>query len=749
MANKNSSPSEEKLEDTKELCDTAENTSIESTKELEIEEPTTDIQIDNTDASEEDVKIFSSKSNKKKNKEHSPFMKEDDTVSIHVVPGKSIKSSIGHPLEEEEEENNQLNFEEWDNPSTHLEEEDEETSPEGDLELVNQFRQSRENKVRSFKLINNLKLDGEEEPTAPEEAVEEFEEEYVEDFTTYEDAEAVHSELKYRAGKNTIALLVTGIWELLLTVAVFCLQFEIMNDPFIFLIGSLIILGIMIAFNWDMIQDGLDDLKEKSFGVEAAVVIATGFTILHTLIQFFQTDMVIYGALPALNGFAILCTAIARRTRLSRILANFKFISKNETKWAAKSITNEKTALEVGSSAVASGIPRVTFFRPVSFLYKFLSVSYDRHPELKRLRIYIPALWIISAILSVGYGFIFENWWTALQLFGILFCVSIPVSLPIAIEFALYRASKSSLKAGGMLSGRNAVDRYGKLDALVVESSELFPADTVLLHGIKTFMGFRIDQAIMDAAAVLIAADGPLANVFRRIIEDKQEILPPVENLIYEQEMGLSSWVEGKRVFVGNRNLMRNHGIDVPSNDYEARYKKNGRQLVYLSVAGQLSAMFVVSYLPDENVKFALQKLAKENITLLIHTCDSNITEERLAEMFEIDPYYLEILGSMPRIRFTRLLQEQKEEDTVTETVTEIACDNTLTGKVFPLMLCNRLRTALPLTSLFSMLLCVIGIVLTTIYCFVAQTSPSILFVLIYYILSAIITCIAPFSRKV
>ena len=90
--------------------------------------------------------------------------------------------------------------------------------------------------------------------------------------------------------------------------------------------------------------------------------------------------------------------------------------------------------------------------------------------------------------------------------------------------------------------------------------------------------------------------------------------------------------------------MLDNHGIDIPSKDYEERYAKNGRQLVYLSIAGELSAMFVVSYMADPAVKRLLHTLTSRRITLLVRTCDPNITEELLASTFDLNGFYIEVL---------------------------------------------------------------------------------------------------------
>ncbi|MBP5304147.1 MAG: cation-translocating P-type ATPase [Clostridia bacterium] len=718
----------------------------EHTMEITVDEPTAEVPVSEEETSpDEDMKVYASKPGRKKNQEHSPFMKEENTAPLDLKPGKPVKVSIGHPLtEEDEEENDQLSFEGWEE-EPHADGLDEETSPEGDLELVNQFRQNRESKVRSFK----LKLEGDEEQTDPDEEIEEFEEEYVEDFVSYEDADAVSSELKYRSGKSAITLLVTGIWEFLLILAVFCFQFNIVTDPLVFVVGSLIILGIMMGFNWDMMRDGLEDLKEKTFGVEAAVMLTSCFAFFHTILQFFHIESCLYGLLPAVAGFEIFCTSLARKEKITRICSNFDFLSKDDKKWAAKLIDDEEKALDIGGASVATGVPKVAFFRPVEFLYRFLTVSYERRPELKRLKLFIPVLWGISLLGFLIYGVAFKDWWTALQLLGLGLCLAVPASLFPAMEGALLRAARISKKAGGLLASRNAVDHFGKMNAMVIDAAELFPSETVLLHGIKTFAGFRIDEAILDTAAVILTSGGPLADVFRRIIEDKKEILQPVEQLCYEHGMGISGWVGGHRVFVGNRRLLENHEIDTPSSDYEARYKKNGRQLVYLAVGGKIAAMYVVSYTPDKQVSESLKKLTKENITLLIHTCDANVTEELISTLFDIDPFYIEILNSNSRIALAHLVSEQMEEDTVTEAIADLACNNSLSGKAVPIALCNRLRIAFPITALVSIILSALTMLLIIIYFFALSDAPSVLYVLICQIIALIVTWITPLVKKV
>lgn len=100
--------------------------------------------------------------------------------------------------------------------------------------------------------------------------------------------------------------------------------------------------------------------------------------------------------------------------------------------------------------------------------------------------------------------------------------------------------------------------------------------------------------------------------------------------------MGLSAWVDGKRVLIGSHELMRNHDIDCPSRDFEMRYTRDGRQVLYIANSGELSAMFVVSYNADPETADALSELERRGVSIALYTTDPNITSELVAAAFGV-----------------------------------------------------------------------------------------------------------------
>ena len=696
---------------------------------------------------EDDVKVY-----------HAPIEDEDRQTRVMPAPGGIAGAE---PLADEPEEEvpaDQILWDDLDENQTATDPAEAGTAPDHDPELKEAFRKSRESKVRSFRLIHGAKIAGDEAADKPEEPQPEAEtdvaetepetepeadEEYVEDFTQYEDAEVVETELRYRRSRGWLCLLASIVWEFLLLMNLVGYRFGVYTSPLTYVIVSAVLLLIMAGFNFPLLRDGWEDLRERRFGGETAVLFSVVIALIHTLAQLANLSTVSGGLLPALAGFGLLLGAIGRQLSLIRLGANFGFLKDPDTqKWAATRIEDEKTAVEIGRAAVALGQPDVAYYRPASFLGRFLEHSYERPETDRALPLYAAIAGGASLVIALAYGLVTKEWWQAVYLMAAGLCLSAPVVLSLAPAAAQFRAARSALRHDGMIVGADAMKEFGDLHALVVEAGELFPDNAVLLNGIKTFAGNRIDEAILDAAAVVIAAGGPLSHVFRRIIENKIDILPEVDTLVYEQEMGLSGWVGGRRVLVGNRRLLENHGVDVPSNDYEMRYTKSGRKVVYLSTAGQLSAMFVVTYVADETVVRTLQALNKEGVTLLVHTCDSNVTEELIASTLHLKDYYIEILHAAARLRYEELLREDlPQPDAV------LASGNGLPGKAIGVARCRRLRKGLKLTLIVSLLMAMIGLGLMALLAFSTHALPSTLLAIGYTAVSALVVLLVQLIR--
>jgi len=438
-----------------------------------------------------------------------------------------------------------------------------------------------------------------------------------------------------------------------------------------------------------MLRDGFQAVRRRKLTVDTVPFAVFAVTFVHTALLWFRLPAVETGEarlLTAAAGVLLLLCGVGRMCRNSRILKNFAFLSKDGEKMAASLIEDERAAVEIGRRAVVAGVPRVAYFRSVKFLDDFMANSYirDRYDEV--LQRYLPCAAAVSVVVGILTAVFTKDFWNFFYALTACVCVTMPAA-SLALGVPLYRECKRQLKAGNMVCGYAAAERFGDLHGVALDVSDVYLENSVALHGMRLFGNARIDEVITDAAAVAIRSDGPLSGLFLRIIQEKTEILPPVENLVFEQDMGFSGWVGGRRVLVGNRKLLENHGVHTPSGDYERKYKKDGRELVYLSVAGELSAMFVISYVTDPTVAEALHELEGAGISLLIRSLDPNITEESLCAGFGISDFYVDLLTASAGRLYDRLRHDQEEKASAGAAVA-----GTLESMATLLCGCKRLR---------------------------------------------------------
>lgn len=636
---------------------------------------------------EEDVKIYTPST---------PAPRAENKEDTRVIPEivKPQRAAAAVKVAAESELDGQMSLEAF----TLAEEEKTAEEEESVISLEERLRQVRQAKVADFNFqreaeYGGFKLAGDEEENEPSEQPELPEpEEIIEDFSDYSEAEAVRSELSYRRRTGWISLTLMAAFEAILlwmTVSR-ALTGALPMDAGVYITLNAIFLAAMMLLGYRTVSKGISALLRLRADNDSVPAIASVVVLIQTVTMYFripENSAELGPMMAAAAGLGLLGASFGRQLRVLRIADNFQFVSRQQTHYTACRIDDPKTATEVGRSAVPIGVPDVAYFRKTGFLSEYLESSYEEDVSDRVMGVFVPCFTGISLLAALIFGISGHGWGNVPDLLACLLCMSMPVSVIPALQWPLRRASASLLKHGAMLTGWTAVEKFGRMQTLVVDSEILFPSNSVLLHGIKTFSGTRIDEAIMDAAALSIRAGGSLAHVFRRIIENKTDILLPVDTLVYEQDMGLSGWVGGRRVLLGNRRLMINHGIDVPSGDYERRYAVNDRELVYLSVGGELSAMFVISYVADRKIAEQLKVLIRRHITLLVRSRDPYVTDQMICRVYDVDSYYIEILSATAGRTYDQLTEDVQERDPA-----QLACDGGLEGMAAASAACSRLR---------------------------------------------------------
>lgn len=330
----------------------------------------------------------------------------------------------------------------------------------------------------------------------------------------------------------------------------------------------------------------------------------------------------------------------------SRAYKNLHFLAPLRKKYSIQEIEDKETAFEVGRGLLL-GDPDIRCSIPIKFPSKFIENTYAADPANKYSKVMMPVFFILSIVAGIVYGVVKKDYFGGVSLFAAASCVALPFCALIASNLPLEKADSKLVRIGAMISGHKAVGECGDVNAVVLDSSDIFSEGGCTIYGIKTYHGMRVDEAILNTAAIVIKAGGPSGEVFDRVILGKRELLPPVENLVYEDKLGLSAWIHGRRVLVGNRDLLINHNVEAPGRESELKYRHDNRQIMYLAVSGKIAAMFVVGYKANPGIKSSLKMMESKGISILVRTSDANITEELISNFFGLHKNAVKIISAV------------------------------------------------------------------------------------------------------
>lgn len=356
----------------------------------------------------------------------------------------------------------------------------------------------------------------------------------------------------------------------------------------------------------------------------------------------------------------LMFNTIGKIYMISRAKRNFKFVSGDSQKYYAEVIDGEERVSAL-TRAVGDRLPVIAAMRKTEFLTDFLKSSYcDDEADRMSVKLIVAsvAAGLVAGVLAFlnPFGSEFstsgaENplYWAISAAVATISVVA-PFSLLLVVNRPLARASKKLSECNAALLGYDAAVEFSDVNTVMVDAKALFPAGSVQVKKLKRWqkknsvVKTSVDEAILMAASLAIHTDGILSYPFYDMTLGNKDLLKKVDNCIYEDNCGVTGWIGTKRVMLGGRALMETHSIDLPNKKNERKYCPEGLESVYLAVSGEIVAMFVVGMTANPEIRATLSELQSRGITVLVHTTDSLVTVENLADLFELDASLIKVL---------------------------------------------------------------------------------------------------------
>lgn len=448
-----------------------------------------------------------------------------------------------------------------------------------------------------------------------------------------------------------LTLIVLELFSVLFTAYPIAQQFT--NSVAAASVINIIITFIMLVLAFyacsQITQKGLRSILSRKTDSDAVLSLAIISTLIYSLVSFFNLNEVKV-TIPIFTPiiiFILMLYCIAKFVEVATVIGNFKVLTKvgKDGLYSVEKIDNLDDA-QILARSYAGKNPSVRFSCAADFPGRFLYNSTSNHPADKFAKTRFSVLMVLSIVISIVSAIVNKS---AVALFATLtscICVSVPVSLILSYDFSLKIVNKVLNKKNSCITGYNAIHDASHTDAVIVNAADLFDKERCNFHGMHEYGTIRVDDIVLYAAAMLTKSSGPLSHVFDKvIIGDKSELLPEVEDLLYEEKLGLSGWIQGQKILVGNRNLLVHYGLDAPAKSDELKVTKDGKRVLYVAVGEHVAAMLVVSYEPDSRMQKYLRDLNNNGIKIIVGTNDCNVDEDVLSLAFGIPRENFKMIG--------------------------------------------------------------------------------------------------------
>jgi Cu+-exporting ATPase len=237
--------------------------------------------------------------------------------------------------------------------------------------------------------------------------------------------------------------------------------------------------------------------------------------------------------------------------------------------------------------------------------------------------------------------------------------IACPCALGLATPMSILVGTGRGAAAGVLVRNAEALERFEKVDTLVVDKTGTLTEGKPRLVGVEPLTGVDGHDLLRIAAALARSSEHPLSNA---IVEGARErgIAPGRGGEFHALPgKGIAGTAEGRRVALGNAALLAELGIDVSALARRAEELRAGGETVLLvALDGRPAGLLAVADPIRITAPAALQSLREDGVRVVMVTGDGRTTAEVVARKLGIESFEAEVLPARKREIVARLRAE-------------------------------------------------------------------------------------------
>ena len=258
--------------------------------------------------------------------------------------------------------------------------------------------------------------------------------------------------------------------------------------------------------------------------------------------------------------------------------------------------------------------------------------------------IFVPTVILVAVATFLLWYFVKGDFTSGLINAVSVLVIACPCALGLATPTAIMVGTGKGAENGILIKSGEHLEKTHELDTLIFDKTGTITKGEPEITDIVVFDGNE-EEVLRLAAIAEKTSEHPLAKAIVQKAEERNMDIEISEKFAAIPGRGIHATIEGKEVYIGNRRLMEETGVEMDDvKDELFRLEGEGKTSMILAVNGKISGIIAVADSVKDNSEEAIRELKNAGLNIYMITGDNERTAKAIANEVGIDNVLADVL---------------------------------------------------------------------------------------------------------
>jgi len=274
---------------------------------------------------------------------------------------------------------------------------------------------------------------------------------------------------------------------------------------------------------------------------------------------------------------------------------------------------------------------------------------------------FVPSVVSAAVVTFLVWYFIMGDFVAGLLAFVAVMIIACPCALGVATPAALMVGVGKGAESGILIRGAEYLERSQKITTVVFDKTGTLTKGEPEVTDIVSLNELDEKQILEYGGTVEAGSEHPIAKAIVKKASDMKISLARPEEFESLNGLGVRARVHGKKIYAGNRKMMKKFGIDTGYVEQKmVKLENEAKTAIMVSIDDKIEGILAVADSLKETSEMAITALKELGIESIMITGDNEKTAKAIAEKVGIEKIIANVLPADKAEEIKKLQSEGK-----------------------------------------------------------------------------------------